>query len=166
MRKSLIVLSLFERSAQIQVNKEKCVVIIAAKSPRQKPAGAFSCGAEKALHVHRQAPLIWSILCHVWSNPAKAVGWKWRCKYWYFIRGNQPLWRHLTGPPSECGGRSTAWPVESGSHFITRLNWVEKGKATTQDPIWSDNLGFEKWGWSEEKHYLSISQHWIKFKDF
>lgn len=31
---------------------------------------------EKALQARRQASLIWSILCHVWSNPANAVGWK------------------------------------------------------------------------------------------
>lgn len=125
--------------------------IPATKTFRQKSDGALSSGVEKALQAHRQASLIWSILCHVWSNPAKAVGWKWRCKYWYFIRGNHPLRRHLTGPPSECGGRSAVWPAESGSHFITRLNWVEKGEATTRDPIWSDNLGPEERGWSRGK---------------
>lgn len=109
-------------------------------------AGALSTGVEKVLPACRRATLIWSISCHVWSNPTEAAGWKWRCKYWYFIRGNHPLRRHLTGPPSECGGRSAAWPEESGSHFITRLNWVEKGKATTQDPIWSNNSGPEEMG--------------------
>lgn len=125
--------------------------IPATKTFRQKSAGALSSGVEKAFQAHRQASLIWSIVCHVWSNPANAAGWKWRCKYWYFIRGNHPLRRHLTGPPSECGGRSAVWPAESGSHFITRLNWVEKGEATTRDPIWSDNLGPEERGWSRGK---------------
>ena len=133
--------------------------IPATKTFRQISAGALSSGVEKALQVRRQACLIWSILCHVWSNPAKAVGWKWRCKYWYFIRGNHPLRRHLTGPPSECGGRSAAWPAESGSHFITRLNWVEKGEATTRDPIWSDNLGPEERGWSRGKNTTSPSHN-------
>lgn len=125
--------------------------IHATKTFRQISAGALSSGVEKALQARRQASLIWSILCHVWSNPTEAVGWKWRCKYWYFIRGNHPLRRHLTGPPSDCGGRSSVWPAESGSHFITRLNWVERGEATTRDPIWSDNLGPEERGWSRGK---------------
>lgn len=144
--------SRYEQGASVKVDKEKVnIVIISVFLPQrlgQKFAGALSSGVEKALQARRQASLIWSIQCHVWSNHAKAVGWKWRCKYWYFIRGNHPLRRHLTGPPSECGGRSAVWPEESGSHFITRLNWVEKGEATAQDPIWSDNLGPEETGWS------------------
>lgn len=92
----------------------------------------------------QQVSKFWSILCRVCSNPTKAVVWKLRCKYWYFIRGNHPLRQHLTGLPSQHGGQSAVWPMESGSHFITRLNWVENGKSTTQDPIWSHNLGPEE----------------------
>lgn len=39
-------------------------------------AGALSTGVEKVLPACRQASLIWSISCHVWSNPTEAAGWK------------------------------------------------------------------------------------------